>query len=118
MRTQRTLIIAIYTTLLSASLNVSAGFQSGNELYEMCTSRKEDTAHELKDIQCLGYVTGVFDYMVRTYKPNEICVDGRIIPIQLVKIFTAYSDKNPDMLHKPADLVVENSIKAAFKCAQ
>ena len=71
---------------------------------------------------CWGFIAAV-QQLANFYEQGgggqsilKLCVPIEVKRTQLVKVFVAWGQKNPEKLHHPAGLSVINSFVAAFPC--
>lgn len=108
-------LITIICTLIFSS-QISAGFYTGNELYSECAARESVSTYYQSNAFCSGYISGVSDHFTGTSEKGLLCIDNNVTIGQIKKIFISYIDRNPEKLHLPAWVLVENSMYQAFKC--
>ncbi|WP_324042048.1 Rap1a/Tai family immunity protein [Aeromonas caviae] len=109
----RLIPLAIVFSLLSFSSH--AGFYSGNEILDRCSSDERSDNHFQKDAFCMGYLVGVYD----SYEGITICPGNNANNItigQLQLISVKYMREHPEKLNGSAIDLIEQGLNQAFPC--
>ena len=103
---------------LTASGVASAGFETGNKLYDSCTAEKGATGYSTYLGLCVGYITAIADSMdcKRTVGDLTWMPDEGVTAGQLMKVVVKWLDNNPQYLNYNASSVVAIALSEAFPC--
>ena len=94
---------------------------TGNDLVVSCSANISSFEYGA----CLGYVHGViggFDMgssgqqsiEIKGRPTIDLCVPNGVTNWQIVKVILAYTEKHPEQLHHPADVIVTKAIAEAW----
>ena len=96
-----------------AAAPCSAGFLTGNKLFEMCTYKPDGTLYAA---QCVGYIQGVADGMENPTASVRACIPNNVIAGQLEDIVVTYLRDHAAVRHYPAVSLVATALTQAFPC--
>jgi hypothetical protein len=93
---------------------------TGNDLVASCSATSE-----FESGACIGFIQGVINGFnsgttvqhVRSVEQHavfDLCVPNGVTNGQLTKVVLAYTDKHPEQLHYPADIIVTKAIGEAW----
>jgi hypothetical protein len=104
--------------VLCASEPASAGFVSGNDLWEECSSSGREDTDYMNRAECRGYVKGIADVIFNETMVNGYiaCVSAGVNVGQLVDIVTIFLRERPAIRHYAASGLVANALSEAFPC--
>jgi len=102
--------------VLSSSSLFATSSNSAGDVYSWCAEPENSNVISLRYARCGGYIVGVYDHSINTTLTDHVCLSSGITPKQLIKIFTAYIDRNPQYMHLTASSVIEFAIIEAFSC--
>lgn len=108
----RAFLLAGCITLSTVPFSAAkAGFVTGNELYELCTSTELE-----EQTECLRYIQGSVDGFIahRALTYGKYCMPEGITAGQYQDIALKLMREQPEQRHNPASLLVWSSIKIAF----
>jgi len=105
-------IIALCLALIAG--NAQAGFLDGNQLYQFCTA-----SDDLSQMQCLGYVEGVADYLnlISAENHRPLCVPVLATGRQVVDVVLNYLRDQPQNRTYDAELLVATALATAWRCS-
>ncbi|MDO7833748.1 Rap1a/Tai family immunity protein [Sphingobium sp. HBC34] len=111
----------IFAATLAAALAPAvahAGFYSGDELYAVCTTDKDDKTFFEKSYECVGYISGAVDAFNTTREANKLksCIPADVTISQLRKATVDYLGKNPKDRAKSASSQVFAATRKAWPC--
>ncbi len=112
----------LHAALLAAALllpaTAHAGFYSGNDLYAVCTTEKDDKEFFEKSYECLGYISGAVDAFNTTREAVGLksCIPGDVTISQLRGTAVTYMSKNPKDRAKSASSQVFAATRKAWPC--
>lgn len=91
-------------------------YDSGNDLFGLCTTSESDDVHYLKDSECRGYIVGVVDHlsMWRDTLDFPACGRAGITKGQMVAVVVKYMMDHPETRHEPANELVMKAFNTAF----
>jgi hypothetical protein len=103
--------------LLVLSPGVLADYDTGERLYQDCSSKNEFLRG-----YCGGYVVGVIATMVnmqryRQLPDSVLCVPAEVSKGQLVEVVTKYLESNPPRRSRQAINLVPEALNEAYPCA-
>ncbi|MGV3769594.1 MAG: Rap1a/Tai family immunity protein [Sphingobium phenoxybenzoativorans] len=98
----------------------SAGFYSGNDLYEICTVERESKTYVEKTYECVAYVTGAVDAFNTTREANNLksCIPPDVTISQLKDVTVKYLGNNPIDRAKSASSQVFAATRKAWPCSE
>jgi Rap1a immunity proteins len=93
---------------------------TGNDLVASCSATSE-----FESGSCIGFIQGVINgfnsgTIVQHGRGNgehsilDLCVPNGVTNGQVTKVVLAYTDKHPEQLHYPADVIVTKAISEAW----
>ena len=93
-----------------------AGFDSGNRLYEDCSSE-----NYFNRGYCGGYITGIVDTIEAMQQSgqlpkNTLCIPENVTKGQLADAVKMYLGSNPSRRHLDAGSLVPEALNASFRC--
>ena len=98
----------------------SGVYQTGNELYENCSSKQGEPTYWQKSAACSAYVMGVVDGIgaseVLEKSLPVMCIPLEVTVGQMVDIVTKSLRENPASRHLGASGRVMLALAAAFPC--
>ena len=100
--------MAIVIALVLFSGGAKASFQTGNDIYQDCTSSEGN-----RRMYCAGYIMGAIDMG----QDASFCVPSAMTGRQAVDMFTQFLRETPAVRDKPADHLVIGLFKALYPCA-
>lgn len=101
-------VALILVAALSHCSPANAAFDTGNDLYDFCTSKDSS-----KQLLCLGLVTGYFEGMQAGY---ECGTDPKITRQQLRDIVVKFLRDNPAERHRPGAVLAARAYFLSFNC--
>ena len=111
--------LAVGLAVLLTSGEGRAGFITGQTLNEMCN------AGPLEQIQCAGYIQGVYDAGIVIDKATDkrqwdgrwtACVPDSVLAGQLVEVVKKWLREHPAEWHYTAASLVANAFYEVFPC--
>ena len=109
------ILLALVLMTLSNTASSWAGDSElfdGNKLFEHCDT---DGANWSNGV-CYGYVVGTYDR--GRYDSVGVCIPDGVSVKQLIDLTTNYLRDNPQLRHKPADLLIGSSWYEAWPCPE
>jgi hypothetical protein len=107
-------VAALFLAAVTAQINSSV-FESGNELYDLCTS-----SSAVKLGACSGYIMGVSDaesvLATETGHARLFCEPDSAVVRQDVDIVKRYLENHPELRHLSAASMVVFALQQAFPC--
>lgn len=102
------------------STAASAGFYTGNDLYEICTVERESQTYVEKTYECVAYVTGAVDAFNTTREANNLksCIPPDVTISQLKDATVKYLGNNPVDRNKSASSQVFAATRKAWPCSE
>ena len=93
-----------------------AGYDSGNRLYEDCSSE-----NYFNRGYCGGYITGIVDTIEAmqqsgTLPKNTLCIPDAVTKGQLADAVKMYLGNNPSRRHLDAGSLVPEALQRSFPC--
>jgi len=94
-----------------------AGFYSGNELFDICSTERNNPDYFEKTYECVGYISGAVDAFNTTRKVNNLksCIPAGVTINQLKAVTVDYLRANPrdrDRASSASELVFAATRKA------
>jgi hypothetical protein len=101
---------------VAISTPASAGFISGNELLQSCTSGGKNAEDYQNRAECRGYVQGVADELSATQKKFRECMDAKsgVTAGQTVDVVVKYLQDNPAKRNFTAASLATVALMEAF----
>lgn len=96
-----------------------AGFYSGSELFDICTTERSNSAYFEKSYECVGYIAGAVDAFNRTREVNKLksCLPPDVTISQLKDVTVDYLRANPnDRKSSSAGTLVFSAMRKAWPC--
>lgn len=95
-----------------------AGFYSGDELYAVCTTDRDDKDYFEKSYECVGYISGAVDAFNTTRDVNKLksCIPGDVTIDRLRTVTVDYLGKNPIDRKQSASSQVFAATRKAWAC--
>jgi hypothetical protein len=102
------------------SVPADAGFYSGNELLEVCTTERGDTAYFEKTYECIGYIAGAVDAFNTTREANKLrsCIPGDVTISRLKDVTIDFLRANPIDRHASASKLVFAATRKEWPCSK
>ncbi|HEX7853732.1 MAG TPA: Rap1a/Tai family immunity protein [Sphingobium sp.] len=102
------------------SVPADAGFYSGNELFDVCTTERADPSHVEKTYECVAYIAGAVDAFNTTREVNNLksCIPARVTLSQLKDATVKYMRANPDDRDHSASALVFTATRKAWPCSK
>lgn len=118
MTTRHCLYAAALAAATFAPAVAQAGFYSGDELYAVCTTDKDDKSFFEKSYECVGYISGAVDAFNTTREANGLksCIPGDVTISQLRRTSIDYLRNNPKDRAKSASSQVFAATRKAWPC--
>jgi hypothetical protein len=125
---QLVLAVVVVMSLFAVGRANAQRYLSGNDLQKHCKEQTKDKEHVdswYDSGLCSGYIIGVTDaYAVwndesasRSQHPMlSFCLEGEVTAGQAIKVVERFLDNHPELLHKPAALLVVQAFHEAFPC--
>lgn len=114
-------IALLVVTLLLPTSQSWAGWVDGSNLKSLCS-----TDSGFQDGMCLGYIFGVTEMLDQPKGIDSsagtaigrryVCIPQNVVGSQLQAIVRKFLSENPEKLHWPAHILVNNAMIAAFPC--
>lgn len=110
-------------TILTVGLFVEpaeAGFYSGNELLNVCTTDRNDPTYFEKTYECVAYISGAVDAFNTTREANGLksCIPAKVTINQLKNVTVDYLQANPVDRRNSASALVFTGMREAWPCAK
>ncbi|CAN5285110.1 Rap1a/Tai family immunity protein [soil metagenome] len=101
-----------------ASTAAHAGFYSGNELYDVCTTERSSNAYVEKTFECVAYISGAVDAFNTTRAANGLksCIPPDVTVSQLRSVTVDTLRNNPVDRNGPASALVFRATRKAWPC--
>jgi len=98
----------------------SAGFYSGNDLYDICTVDRESKSYIEKTYECVAYITGAVDAFNTTREANKLksCIPSGVTINQLKDVTVDYLRNNPIDRNGSASGQVFAATRKAWPCKE
>lgn len=102
------------------SIPASAGFYSGNELYKVCKTERDDPDYFEKTYECVGYIAGAVDAFNTTREANKLksCIPGNVTISQLKNVTIDFLQANPVDRKNSASALVFTATRKAWPCSK
>ncbi len=85
----------------------------GNKLLDLCEQKNDGSASYYQDAFAgLGYIAGAADTL---NDMSIICTEGLTYG-QMRRVVKKYLTNNPELLHRNANILVEDALQKAFPC--
>lgn len=99
---------------------VDAGFYSGKELFNVCSTDREDPTYFEKTYECVAYVSGAVDAFNTTREANGLksCIPAKVMINQLKDVTVDYLRANPASRKKSASVAVFAATRTEWPCAK
>ncbi|QKD03497.1 hypothetical protein EB235_20010 [Mesorhizobium loti R88b] len=107
--------------LVASTISAQAGFFTGNELHNLCTSSPgfaQGYVIGVADLTDLN--VGVIDQATgKPVVPNKfICIPEGVVAQQVTDIACKYLEDHPENRQSPAPILVYQALLAAWRCPQ
>ena len=99
---------------------VQAGFYSGNVLFEICMTARDDPAYFEKSYECAAYISGAVDAFNSTREANKLksCIPAEVTINQLRDVTVDYLRAKPTGRAKSASALVFAAVRKAWPCSR
>lgn len=108
MRTRLLIGTCVALSILAPASPTRAGFDTGNELYQFCTSKSN-----FDEGMCLGLVSGYYEGMLAGY---DCQISPKVTRGQMRDIVLKFLRENPQERHHPGSLLAARAYFVAFSC--
>lgn len=97
-----------------------AGFYSGNELLNVCSTDRDDPTYFEKTYECVAYISGAVDAFNTTREANGLkkCIPAKVTINQLKDVTVRYLEANPVDRRNSASSLVFAGTRKAWPCAK
>lgn len=105
----------VFLVVVAHATPASAGFKTGNALFQDCEAQSNEVALGL----CLGYISGVTDALTESAHDNKnfrVCMRNGVTAKQVRDIVVKYLTDTPAIRDMPADVLIGAAISQAFPC--
>jgi|KBSSwiStaDraftv2_1062776.scaffolds.fasta_scaffold10861_5 hypothetical protein len=98
----------------------SAGFYSGDQLYEVCTAEHGDRGYVDRTYECIAYVTGAVDAFNATREAarQKSCIPGDVTIKRLRDVTVDYLRARPDERDQSAAKAVFAATRKEWPCGK
>jgi hypothetical protein len=117
----------VFASILAAAFGIGSAaaaegqssamsFQTGNQLYDFCTSPSATYSVGV----CYGYVLGVYDFLALAASQtpgSPVCIPEHATVQELVDTVKKFLTDNPSTRHNTASGLVLAALAQAFPCA-
>jgi hypothetical protein len=102
------------------SARADAGFYSGNELFEVCTTERSDSAYFEKTYECIGYIAGAVDAFNTTREANKLksCIPADVTISRLKDVTIDFLRDNPINRNASASKLVFAATRKEWPCSK
>ncbi|GAY24168.1 MULTISPECIES: Rap1a/Tai family immunity protein [Sphingobium] len=95
-----------------------AGFYTGEELYELCSTPRSSNDYLEKTYECIAYITGAVDAFNTTREVNKLksCIPADVTISQLRNVTVDYLRDNPEERSASASRTVFAATRKVWPC--
>ena len=97
--------------LMLSCQSASAAFKTGNQMYETCPGRTDDSPSS--QMLAMGYFLGAVDHGIEA---KVVCVPKNATAGQVHGIACRWLEKHPELRHYSATLLVGTAMIEAWPC--
>lgn len=120
MRTRKLSYFAATAAFGLFSGAADAGFYTGKELYEVCTTERDSKTYVENTYECVAYITGAVDAFNTTREANKLkkCIPANVTISQLKDVTVDFLRENPADRNTSASTLVFAATRKAWPCAR
>jgi hypothetical protein len=113
-------MLAALLISLTIGGRVEAQPTTGQQIQIKCKElmNYQDLSHAFSAGFCGGFIDGVIDSQTMQGRAPSFCLPQKGSNGQYVQVFLKYLDNHPQELHKPAALLLVESLVKAFPCGK
>lgn len=103
-----------------SSIPAEAGYYSGNELLELCTTERSKSNYVENTYECVAYIAGAVDSINDTRAVNKLkkCIPKAVTISQLKDVTVDFLRKNPADRNTSASTLVFAATRKAWPCTK
>lgn len=118
MMSRTVLHLAAIAAFWLSSVPAQAGFYSGNELFEVCTTERSNSTYFEKTYECVAYIAGAVDAFNTTREVNKLksCIPVDVTVSQLRDVTVDFLRGNPADRNSSASTLVFAATRKAWPC--
>lgn len=102
------------------SAKADAGFYTGKELYDVCTTERTSKTYVEKTFECVAYITGAVDAFNTTREVNKLksCIPADVTISELKDVTVDFLRNNPVDRSTSASTLVFAATRKAWPCSK